>query len=401
MGTDAMPTKRPEGIPAASAPLSRRQALRLGAGLGLAVPLAAAWAGPAAAAGSLRLAAAWQQEDGSYRIGVLQARPGQDAPLRAMHTLDIPTRAHGLCPLPDGSIVAASRRPGDWLVRWWPGTPREPVWQWTDGTRSFNGHVIASPDGRLLYTTETDADTGQSLVVQRSAERLEAVSEWPTQGIDAHELLWDRHTLADGAPTLIVANGGVPTAPETGRVKRALETMDSSVVRLHGRTGDVLGQWRLGDRRLSLRHLAWSADGLVLGVALQAEHDGQPDREAAPVLALFDGKALRATAPVPAQGPGGPRGGLRGYGGSIAATPEGWAVSCPRAQGIATFSPQGDWQRLVALPEVCALAVNGTALWAAGLDHTLENARGAAPQPHLHRSGLAKARVDNHWYVTG
>lgn len=392
-----MQAKRPERIPAASAPLSRRQALRLGAGLGLAVSLAAAWAGPAAATGSLRLAAAWQQEDGGYRIGVLQARPGQDAPLRAVHSLDIPTRAHGLCPLADGSIVAASRRPGDWLVRWWPGTPREPVWQWSDGTRSFNGHVIASPDGRLLYSTETDADTGQSFVVQRSADKLDTLQEWPTQGIDAHELIWDHRNPAGGVPTLLVANGGVPTAPETGRVKRALETMDSSIVRLHGRTGEVLGQWRLDDQRLSLRHLAWNPEGTVLGIALQAEHSAQPLRQAAPVLALFDGTALRTAAPAPTHLPGG----LQGYGGSIAATPGGWAVSCPRAQGIATFGAQGEWQRLVALPEVCALAVQGTALWAAGLNHTLEDARSAAPRTHAHRSELAKARVDNHWYLAG
>ncbi|MDA8444031.1 DUF1513 domain-containing protein [Paracidovorax valerianellae] len=396
-----MAAARPDGAPLMPAALSRRQALRLGAGLGLAVPLATAWGRPAPAANSLRLAAAWQQEDGGYRIGVLETQPGQNTPLKATHTLDIPTRAHGLCPLPDGSIVAASRRPGDWLVRWWPGTGREPVWQWSDGARSFNGHVIASPDGRLLYATETDAETGQSLVVQRSADTLDTLQAWPTKGIDAHELIWDRRTLAGGAPTLLVANGGVPTAPETGRVKRALDTMDSSIVRLHGRTGEVLGQWRLDDPRLSLRHLAWSPNGSVLGIALQAEHDSPADRNAAPVLALFDGKALRTAAPAPQQARGNLQEGLRGYGGSIAATPEGWAVSCPRAQGIATFGPRGDWQRLVDLPEVCALAVQGSALWAAGLEHTLEDARGQDSRPHWHGDGLNKARVDNHWVLAG
>ncbi|SFE04331.1 DUF1513 domain-containing protein [Paracidovorax konjaci] len=383
------------GTPAARLRLSRRQVLRLGAGWGLAVPLSAAWAGgPASPAGALRLAAAWQQEDGSYRIGVLETSAGRDTPLRAVHALDIPTRAHGLCPLPDGSVVAASRRPGDWLVRWWPGTARAPVWQWSDGSRSFNGHVIASPDGSRLYTTETDADSGRSFVVQRDLERLNTVREWSTQGIDAHELIWDRRHPADGMPTLLVANGGVPTAPETGRVKRALDTMDSSIVRLHGRTGEVMGQWRLDDRRLSLRHLAWNPQGTVLGIALQAEHADPQARDAAPVLALFDGSALRPASPAPDALPGG----LRGYGGSIAATPAGWAVSCPRAQGLATFGAQGEWRALVPLAEVCALAVRENALWAAGLDRTLEDAHGAAPQAHPHRGTLAGARIDNHWY---
>ncbi len=84
-----MAAARPDGAPLMPAALSRRQALRLGAGLGLAVPLATAWGRPAPAAGSLRLAAAWQQEDGGYRIGVLETRPGQSAPLKATHTLDM------------------------------------------------------------------------------------------------------------------------------------------------------------------------------------------------------------------------------------------------------------------------------------------------------------------------
>ncbi|RAR75950.1 hypothetical protein AX018_105923 [Paracidovorax anthurii] len=373
-------------------PLSRRDALRIAAGLGLAVPLCGARA--ASPAQPLRLAAAWQQGDGGYRIGVLEARPGQGAPLRTVHALEIPTRAHGLCALPDGSIVAAARRPGDWLLRWWPGEAREPVWHWTDGGRSFNGHVIAHPDGRTLYSTETDADTGRSFVAQRDAARLETRQEWPTHGIDAHELIWDRRTPSGGAPTLLVANGGVPTAPETGRVKRALDTMDSSIARLHGQTGELLGQWRLDDRRLSLRHLAWAPSGTVLGIALQAEHDTAATKDTAPVLALFDGQALRvASSPRPLESS------LHGYGGSIAATPRGWAVSCPRAQGIATFSAQGEWQGLVPLPEVCALAVQDRSLWAAGLEHSLEDARAADPRPHPHGAELAGARIDNHWVL--
>ncbi|WP_230681657.1 DUF1513 domain-containing protein [Paracidovorax cattleyae] len=373
---------------------SRRGALCTLAGIGLAIPLSGAWSSAGAAGTPLRLAAAWQQEDGGYRIGLLEALPGSGTALRALHALEIPTRAHGLCPLPDGSIVAASRRPGDWLLRWWPGTAREPVWQWSDGQRSFNGHVIASPDARALLSTETEADTGRSLVVLRDASTLEVRAEWPAQGIDAHELIWDRRVPVDGMPTLIVANGGVPTAPETGRVKRALDTMDSSIVRLHGGTGETLGQWRLGDRRLSLRHLAWNPRADVLGIALQAEHDGPDARTAAPVLALFDGKALRAADPAPQALPGG----LRGYGGSIAGLAQGWTVSCPRAQGIAAFDASGAWQRLIPLPEACALAVHGSGLWAAGVDHTLQNAQATAPLRHPHGPSLADARMDNHWY---
>jgi hypothetical protein len=357
--------------------IDRRQALALLGGLA-AVPYAQAGA-------PLRLAAAWQQEDGGYRIGVLAT----GGALTVQHALEVPTRAHGVHVLPDGTLLAAARRPGDWLVRWHPSRRVEPLWHWIDATRSFNGHVIASADGRWLYTTETDIDTGASLVARRDARSLETDAEWPTHGIDAHELIWD------GA-TLIVANGGVPTAPETGRVKRDLHTMDSSLVRLDGRTGRLLGQWRLEDPRLSLRHLAWNPGRTVLGIALQAEHDDTASKHAAPILALFDGQRLRA---VPTPNAGGT--GIHGYGGSMAATQDGWAVSCPRANGIATFTPQGEWRSLVPLPEVCALAVNGRQLWAGGLGSSLQDALALRPSAHPHAASLQGARLDNHGVVSG
>ena len=64
--------------------------------------------------------------------------------------------------------------------------------------------------------------------------------------------------------------------------------------------------------------LAWSPDAHTLGIALQAEHDDPALKNAAPVLALFDGNMLRTVA---APEPVAPR--LQGYGGSMAATPTG------------------------------------------------------------------------------
>ena len=346
--------------------------------------------------GTVQLAAAWERE-GSFHIGLLSTPPGAGQPLQIHASLEVPTRAHGLFVLPDGSVLATARRPGDWLVRWRPGQRAKPQWLWQDGERSFNGHVIASADGARLFTTETDVETGASWIGVRDARTLQKIAEWPTHGIDAHELTWDTRTTHHGAPTLIVANGGVPTAPETGRVKRDLQTMDSSIVRLDGHTGRLLGQWRLQDQRLSLRHLAWSPDGhntRLLGIALQAEHDDTAAKDAAPVRALLAGTALRV---VPTPGPIAQS--IHGYGGSMAATPAGWAVSCPRANGIATYTPQGEWRGLVPLPDVCPMAVHGRALWAGGLGASLQNAEATAPVIHPHGPSLQGVRLDNHWVV--
>jgi len=335
---------------------------------------------------TVQLAAAWQAQDGSNHIGILTAPGTAGAPLAIVHTLAIPTRAHGLLPLADGSLIAVARRPGDWLLRWWPGSKQKPLWHWTDGSRSFNGHAIAR--GSHIYTTETDTDSETSLIACRNTQTLETEIEWPTHGIDAHELIWNKD-----ASSLIVANGGVPTAPETGRSKRDLHRMQSTLVRLDGRTGALQSQWRLPDARLSLRHLAWNPERTLLGIALQAEHTDASAKNAAPVLALFDGKQLR-TCPHAANVP------LHGYGGSIVATAHGWAVSCPRADGIACFTPQGAWHQLVPLPEACALALcSPDNIWAGGRAASLHDTQ-TSPQLHPHAATLQGARLDNHWMQT-
>lgn len=345
--------------------LRRRHWLAL-ALAGLAAP---SWAGRAP-----RLLAAWQcapqdtADAARYQVGVLAARPGT---LAVAQALDVPTRAHGLWAEAGGTLLAVARRPGDWLMRWRPGDD-EPQMAWIEADRAFNGHVVASRDGRRLYTTETDLETGAGLIGVRDAATLEKQTEWSTQGMDPHELLFD----AEGH--LLVANGGIPTLPETGRLKIGLERMDASLVRLDGRSGALLGQWRLADARLSLRHVAWGPRGL-LGIALQAEHADVSQRRDAPLLALFDGRQLRAVAaPQP----------LGGYGGDIAWTSAGFAVSGPRVDGIARYGADGRWQGFTPLAEACALAGGPGALWAGGQGQALQG-DGAYAVPGV--------RLDNHW----
>jgi len=348
--------------------LSRRHLL----GLLSALTLNPAWAGPKQ---PLRVAAAWEQ-DGVHRVGLLRLRPG--GPVEELAALEVPTRAHGVWVNGAGQLVAVARRPGDWMLRW-GGPGQAPRWHWIEPERAFNGHALAGPDGRWLYTTETDLESGAGLVGVRDARTLAKQAEWATQGMDPHQLLWDRRLTGH----LIVANGGIPTLPETGRLKIDPARMDSSLVSIDTRSGQVAGQWRLDDARLSLRHLAWSRDGRTLGVALQAEHEAAAVRAAAPVLALFDGDRLCAvTAAQP----------LAGYGGDIAAGPAGFAVSCPRAQGLAHFGLQGQWRGFTALEEACALAAGPARLCAAGRRQALELAPGLTSA-----LDLGPRRVDNHW----
>lgn len=364
---------------------------------------------PARPLAAAELAAAWDETAG-HCVGVLAA--ARDGTLRVVSALAVPTRAHGLIAEPDGRLLAVARRPGDWLLRF-SRDGRRLQEHWIEPDRAFNGHLLASADGRLLYSSETDLESGAGLVGVRDASTLERLATWPTHGLDPHELLWD----ADGS--LLVANGGIPTRPETGRAKLGLERMDPSLVRLDPSSGGLRGQWRLDDARLSVRHLA--RHGPHTAIALQAEHDDPARRAAAPVLALFDGARLRL-----AESPPRP---LAGYGGSAAGAAGRFFVGCPRAGGTGCWNADGRWLGFVPLAEACPLAAHGAGVWAGGRDggrwmpaadgpgesdggRTGRGVRDGGPQaegaprrdaasggaaPDAH-AGL---RLDNHWSALG
>ncbi len=349
--------------------MPRRRDLLAGAAWLLAAPLGACAA--AAPGRGARFAAAWDDAAGRHHAGLIE--PGATA-LRVVAQIELPTRAHGLWIEAGGSLLAVARRPGDWMLRWRPGAA--PQWRWSEPERRFSGHVLAA-HGRL-YTTEAALDSGAARVVVREARSLEVLDDWPSHGIDAHQLIAD----ADGS--LLVANGGVPTLAETGRVKLDRSGMDPSLVRLDARSGALLGQWRLPDPRLSIRHLARHASG-SLGVALQAEHDAAAQRDAAPLLARFDGVQLERAAQAHP---------LAGYAGDIAATAAGWALAATRAGCVAHWSYDGAWLGTTPLPDACPLVFRDGALWAGGGTAALRlDSDGAAHQ----RVATGALRLDNHW----
>jgi hypothetical protein len=305
--------------------MRRRQWLGLLAATGLP---AKAWGH-----GTETLAAAWSGEDGRHRAGLLT--PGAEA-VDIVAEVELPGRPHGLLQTSPQELLIVARRPGPWLMRWRPHEGRQSV-HWLEDDRRLCGHACLDPAGRLL-TTEMDLERERGVVVVRDAGTLRPSAEWPTRGVDPHDL------LLDGPHTLLVANGGVPTRPETGRIKLDRSGMDASLVRLSLADGQLIGQWRLQDPRLSVRHLARHRSGLV-GITLQAEHDDARDRASAPVLAVFDGHRIRPVA--------GSRG-LAGYGGDICATAHGYAVGATRADRQVEFDLAG---RLIAdalLPQACA-----------------------------------------------
>lgn len=363
--------------------LSRRQCLIATVG-GALLPSAWATTPPATT-----LVAAWEA-DNEYRVGLIGVE--RDS-WWEQQSVAVPTRPHALLVEPGGTVLAVARRPGDWLLRWKPGTTQQ-QWQWIDGDRRFNGHAIASADGASIWSTETDLETGQGRLGVRETASLEKSDEWATHGMDPHELLVlpERVGALPGG-TLLLANGGIPTLPETGRSKRHLDRMDASLVALNPRNGKLLGQWRLNDPYLSIRHLAWNTTAKRLGIALQAEHPTQADRWRAPVLAVWDGEHLTPS-PEPPD--------LRGYGGSVAAPPDGgFLVGCPRANAVAVFDSQARWLHNLPLPDACAVAAGSGAWWAGGSTGVLHASpsQGKAAELASSSASAVAPRWDNHWQV--
>lgn len=367
--------------------ISRRQVLaRLArsarGGVTLGSLQAVGWAAWAADPGSsTRLAATWAMGAG-HHVGTLRVQEGG---LTVQAQLAVPTRAHGLSRESSDVMLSVARRPGDWLLRWHLGG-KPLTWCWVEPGRAFNGHALHSPDGLRVYTTETDLETGAGWIAVRDSRTLRKLQDWPTGGQDPHEMSW--WPGAEGR-RLIVANGGMATWPETGRQKVVLDQMDSSLAVIETERGRLDGQWRLADRRLSLRHLAWHRHGPlpVLGIALQAEHDQPAEKAAAPVLALWDGKQLR-TAPSDATP-------LAGYGGAISAIPEGFAVSAPKAHAVGLWRADGQWIGAVSAAQACALAEEADRLWVGEQQGAWQRTSAAITRIH----GNPDVRLDNHWLV--
>lgn len=279
--------------------------------------------------------------DGSYRLVGLTA--GGDT----LFSLPLPARGHAAAAHPHrAQAVTFARRPGTFAIVIDCASGKETARLAAPEGRHFYGHGVFSRDGSRLFTTENDYEAGQGVIGIWDANSYSRLGEFSSGGVGPH----DMRLMPDGQ-TLVVANGGIETHPETGRTKLNLPVMQPRLTYLD-LSGAVLEQIELPNalHKNSIRHLAVRPDGLV-GLAMQWQGDKS---QYPPLLGLHrrGEEARLLSAPDTDQST------LQGYAGSIAFSGDGEtvAITCPRGNALHRFRvADGQLDGVFNFDDVCGL----------------------------------------------
>ena len=293
------------------------------------------------AAGAPDFLAAGLFPDGFYRLA------GLDAGGTILFSLPLPGRGHAAAAHPHRTLaVAFARRPGTFaqVIDCTSGTVTRQLHA-PEG-RHFYGHGVFTADGDQFFTTENDYEAGTGVIGVWDTATFTRIGEFSSGGIGPH----DMRLMPDG-DTLVIANGGIETHPDTGRSKLNIPTMQPRLTYLD-LSGSVLEQVELPQalHKNSIRHLAVRADGLV-GFAMQWQGDLT---EHPPLLGLH----RRGEAPRLLTAPEADQSTLQGYAGSIAfaAGGDAIAITCPRGDALHLFDvDRGTLIAAHALTDVCGL----------------------------------------------
>lgn len=264
---------------------------------------------------------------------------------------DLPARAHQVIRRPGADeAIVFGRRPGSFvMVLGLQDGRRRHLVDAADG-RHFNGHGVFDAAGAVLYATETEIDTGEGRIgIYDARNRYRRLGEVVSGGLDPHDI----RLMPDGA-TLVVANGGILTHPDLPQGKLNPDTMAPSVAYVALGQGHIVEQVVPPDglSRLSLRHLAVTADGLV---EIAGQYEG-PQADPVPLVASHRRGADRLTFLALDDRR---RTGLRQYCGSAALDRTGriLGATSPRG-GLAVFWRVADGRPLgeMAAGDVCGIA---------------------------------------------
>lgn len=302
---------------------------------------AASWA----EAGSPAYLTAAREASGAHVLVGLSDR------LDDLFRIALPARGHAAAAHPHlPHAVAFARRPGLFAL----------VIDCRDGSvvgrlatpdnRHFHGHGVFSRDGARLFTTENDYAMARGVIGIWDVEAGYArIGEIDSGGIGPHDM-----ALMPDGQTLLVANGGIETHPDSGRTKLNIPTMQPNLTYLSGT--DIIDQMALPGalRRNSIRHLSVRQDGLV-AFAMQWQGDVQDGVPLAGTHRPGEAPSL-LTAAQPKWRE------MQGYAGSIAFSRAGdrIGVTSPRGGLFLIFdADSGTLVQTIPRADVCGVAQGG------------------------------------------
>lgn len=276
----------------------------------------------------------------------------------------LPERIHALAVSPHQTyphICAPARRPGYHLYIFQKSdaallkTIRCP-----DGYH-FQGHAAYHPHKPIVYTAENHYYQGEGVIgIWDISQNYKRVATVPSGGIGPHEI-----KIHPNQKSLIIANGGLLTHPESGRDVLNLDDMAPNLSFLSLDHHQIEAQHALPTEwhQNSIRHFDVNTLGqIVIGLQYQG---GRYDQ--VPLVAIHhpNGSATSdlhpLTAPVPVQKR------MRQYCGSVAFLAD-QAIACishPRGN-FTTFwdISRPEYMDMIKAPDICGLAPTATGLMA-------------------------------------
>ena len=197
-----------------------------------------------------------------------------------LFNIEVQSRVHSAAYHPiSAEAVVFSRRPGNFALVIDCNTGNIKNRLTLSDNNHFYGHGCFSADGSFLYTSENEISSGHGRVgIWNSNNNYTRVDQYSSGGIGPHEIV----TLNE-PDSLVIANGGIRTHPNTGRKKLNLDTMSSNISIME-KTGKITQTFSLQDKyRLnSIRHLTVCNNSVACGFQWQGDHF-----EAPPLMAIL------------------------------------------------------------------------------------------------------------------
>ncbi|MEM9757391.1 MAG: DUF1513 domain-containing protein [Pseudomonadota bacterium] len=275
---------------------------------------------------------------------------------------NMPGRGHAAASHPViAEAVVFARRPGTFALVLNCATGQVVAELTAPPSRHFYGHGAYSRDGALLYTTENDLETLEGRIGIWDTRQYLRVGEIASGGIGPHDM-----RRMPGTDTLVVANGGIATHPDSGRAKLNLPTMRANLAYVSATDGILdLVEVPVEMQLNSLRHLDVGSDGLV-AAAFQWQGDAV---DAPPLLALHRrGAPLEFLEADPLT-----HRRLDGYAGSVAFSGDGArvAITSPRGGLLQSFTIDGHRPSMtLSAEDICGVAPGGPGfMYTTGLGH--------------------------------